>query len=374
MGKKYKSNRLESSKNIQFNISNFNVNHYYLFIVTRYNNLLKGIKNLDSIKPNKEEVDMIEEEISNCICNNPNKKDLKVISIMPNFYNVFKEMKKLDCKSSEYAKNISNILNYLKNKNEPITLKKIAERYNYFYKIKISISTISRILKKHLNIRFLKTVAKNPKLEEKNYMIMSFVFLRCIIRSLELKLNLLFVDETGFLLENNNYFSWRNPDEEIYKGPKTKTKERLNLILCVSNSKVITKKFTKNPVDSKVFIEFLNDLFKELSEEEKTKTIIVMDNATFHISRDVVNFFKNNKLKGLTICPYRSSFNMIELTFRYVKNIIYKNVYSNLNDLQEDVIKILESKKLKMTLINLYKETLQKYKIFIDKNIDYKLN
>ena len=365
MGKKYTSTRLESSKNIQFNISNFNVNHYYLFIVTRYNNLLKGIKNLDSIKPNKEEVDMIEEEISNCICNNPNKKDLKVISIMPNFYNVFKEMKKLDCKSSEYAKNISNILNYLKNKNEPITLKKIAERYNYFYKIKISISTISRILKKHLNIRFLKTVAKNPKLEEKNYMIMSFVFLRCIIRSLELKLNLLFVDETGFLLENNNYFSWRNPDEEIYKGPKTKTKERLNLILCVSNSKVITKKFTKNPVDSKVFIEFLNDLFKELSEEEKTKTIIVMDNATFHISRDVVNFFKNNKLKGLTICPYRSSFNMIELTFRYVKNIIYKNVYSNLNDLQEDVIKILESKKLKMTLINLYKETLQKYKIFM---------
>jgi len=40
----------------------------------------------------------------------------------------------------------------------------------------------------------------------------------------------------------------------------------------------------------------------------------------------------------------------------------------------EDVIKILESKKLKMTLINLYKKTLQKYKIFIDKNIDYKLN
>jgi len=374
MGKKYKSKRSGSSKNIQFNICNFEVNHYYLFIVTRYISLLKGSKNLNSIKPNKEEIDMLEEEINNCICTNPNKKNLKVISIMPNFYNVFKEMKKLDCKSSEYAKNISYILNYLKNKNEPITLKKIAERYNYFYKIKISISTISRILKKHLNIRFLKTVAKNPKLEEKNYMIMSFVFLRCIIRSLELKLKLLFVDETGFLLENNNYFSWRNPDEEIYQGPKTKTKERLNLILCVSNSKVITKKFTKNPVDSKVFIEFLNDLIKELSEEEKQKTIIVMDNATFHISRDVVNFFKNNKLKGLTICPYRSSFNMIELTFRYVKNIIYKNVYSKLNDLQEDVIKILESKKLKMTLINLYKETLQKYKIFIDKNINYKLN
>ena len=374
MGKKFKSKKSKSSNNIQFNICNFEVNHYYLFIVTRYISLLKGIKNLNCIKPNKEEVDMLEKEINKCICNNPNKKDLKVITIMPNFYKVFKEMKKLDCKTSEYAKNISFILNYLKNKNEPITLKKIAERYNYFYKIKISISTISRVLKKHLNIRFLKTVPKNPKLEEKNYMIMSFVFMRCIIRSLELKLNLLFIDETGFLLENNNYFSWRNPDEEVYKGPKTNVKERLNLILCVSNSKVIAKKFTKNPVDSKVFIEFLDDLVKELSEEEKRNTIIVMDNATFHISGDVVNFFKNNKLKGLTICPYRSSFNMIELTFRYVKNIIYKNVYSKLNDLQQDVIKILESRKLKMTLINLYKETLQKYKIFIDKNIDYNLN
>ena len=62
---------------------------------------------------------MQEKEINNCIYTNPNKKDLKVINIMPNFYNFFKEMKKLDCKASEYAKNISYILNYLKNKNEP---------------------------------------------------------------------------------------------------------------------------------------------------------------------------------------------------------------------------------------------------------------
>ena len=62
---------------------------------------------------------------------------------------------------------------------------------------------------------------------------MSFVFLRCIIKSLELKLNLLFVDETGFLLENNNYFSWRNPDEEIYKGPKTK-KNEFNTFISIS--------------------------------------------------------------------------------------------------------------------------------------------
>ena len=187
-------------------------------------------------------------------------------------------------------------------------------------------------------------------------------------------MNFVFIDETGFLLENNNFYSWRSREEEIYLGAKIKSKERLNLILGVSKTKVIAKKFIKGSVDSEMFISFLKDILKVLSEEEKDNTMIIMDNATYHVSKEVINFFKNNRMKGLTICPYRSPFNMIELVFRYVKNIIYKNVYSNMLDLKNDVIKILESNHLKDTLINLYKETLQKYIIFINNNIDYNLD
>ena len=99
-----------------------------------------------------------------------------------------------------------------------------------------------------------------------------------------------------------------------------------------------------------------------------------MDNAKFHLTNEVIQFFVINKIKGLTICPYKSEFNMIEIVFRYIKNIIYKNVYNNLNDLKKDVIKILGTKNLKESLNLLYKETMEKYMIFIKSNINGNLN
>ena len=122
---------------------------------------------------------------------------------------------------------------------------------------------------------------------------MSFIFIRGILRSLSLKLNLIFVDETGFLLENNNYHSWRVPKEEIHAGPKIKAKQRLNLILGVSNSEVICYKFLKESVTSKTFIEFLSDLLKNIKIDDKQQIIIIMDNTKFHLTKEVIKFFFN---------------------------------------------------------------------------------
>ena len=114
----------------------------------------------------------------------------------------------------------------------------------------------------------------------------------------------------------------------------------MNLILTVSNRKVISKKFIKTSVDSTIFINFLSELLNQLTEEEKNKVMIVMDNASFHLSNDVLEFFNDNKLRGITICPYRSYFNMIELVFRYIKNIIYKNVFTKMDDLKKKLLKL----------------------------------
>lgn len=372
MGKKYKKT-LKSKNKINFNCSNFNSNNYYLFNVTRYKNLLNGIKNLNDIKPNKTEINIIKNEIE--LCKNVNVKNLnpKVILVNQEFYSSIKTMKKNNLQNSDYGKEIKFILDYLKNKKDRITLKKISEKYYYFYKKKISICTVSRVLKNHLNIRFLKTCIKNPKLDELNYLIMSFVYLRCFIRSLILKLNIIFIDESGFLIQNNNYHCWRSVEGEIHDGPKNRIKERINLILAVSSKNVVAQKFVKGSVNSQIFINFLSIIIKNMNEDEKKNTIIIMDNASYHLSSEVINFFKNEKLKGLTNCPYRSNFNCIELVFRFIKNIIYKNVYSRIEDLKADVDKILKSENLKKSLMHLYKETLEKYIIFIEKYNNYEL-
>ena len=237
--------------------------------------------------------------------------------------------------------------------------------YDNFCKKKISITTASRILKNHLSIKFLKTTIKNPKLEEDNYIFMSFIFLRILFRTLLFQLNIIYVDETGFVLSNDNYYTWRKSDEQIYDGPKTKIKERLNLILAVFNKKVLHKKYVKGSLNANVFKDFLEDLVNLLSEEEKNKTLIIYDNATYHLTKDIISFFKENQIKGLTICPYCNNFNTIELVFRYVKNIIYKNIYERIGDLKADVDKILDGENIKSSLINLYKEKLLQYVVFI---------
>ena len=102
---------------------------------------------------------------------------------------------------------------------------------------------------------------------------MSFVFLRCIIRSLILDLNLIYVNEIGFLLENNNYYIWRNPVEEITGRSKIERKERLNLIIGVSKRKVIAKKILYALFDTEIFIDFLDYILK-IYLKKKSKNLL----------------------------------------------------------------------------------------------------
>ena len=75
--------------------------------------------------------------------------------------------------------------------------------------------TISRVLRHKLRYRFLKTTVKNPNLKENNYKFMSAIFIKIILRSIKMGLTFLFIDETGFQLQNNNYYQWRKSDETI---------------------------------------------------------------------------------------------------------------------------------------------------------------
>ena len=69
--------------------------------------------------------------------------------------------------------------------------------------------TFTRILRFHLNIHFLKTSVKNPKIDINKYKFMRFLFIKGILRALIFGLKILFIDETSFKLNNANYYQWR---------------------------------------------------------------------------------------------------------------------------------------------------------------------
>ena len=53
-------------------------------------------------------------------------------------------------------------------------------------------------------------------------------------------------------------------------------------------------------------VNFLEELLKRLSEEEKQNSIFVLDNAKYHITDKIKKFVKENQLKFLFNIPYKS--------------------------------------------------------------------
>ena len=239
------------------------------------------------------------------------KNDLKIkninnktIDIIPEFKEHIFEMEKIDRTKTSYAQKIRAILETERKKNDQaITLKKIQKSYENDYK-KISLTTISRILRNHMKLHYIKIKPKNPKLKINNYRLMHNIFLKVISKANKEGYNIIYIDETGCYLENNNYRDWAGKDEQILKGPENKVKDKINIIAGINILKLIHYKIVHSSVNSTIFSDFIKELNTKLTDEEKKKSLIVLDNATYHKTKEVINTCLTNKFKVITNIPY----------------------------------------------------------------------
>ena len=195
--------------------------------------------------------------------------------------------------------------------------------------------TISRILRYHLNLHYRKTSLKNPKILEQNYLIMSLIFLNCIVRGIELGLNLIYIDEVSFEIENNNFYTWRGNDDIIIDGPKSDNKKRFSSIMAINEDEILHSSIISKNIDSNDFIEFMKNLINNMDENKLNNSLFIFDNAKVHISKMRTNYLKDKNIKIITNVPYCSFFNSIELLFRAFKNIIYKECFSTIKELKK---------------------------------------
>lgn len=144
--------------------------------------------------------------------------------------------------------------------------------------------------------------------------------------------------------------------------------------MAVSTNKIINFKLTPENINKNNFELFMKETIGILSEEEIKNTIWVMDNLSVHLSINIQNLIKKNKLKVLYTVPYESVFNPIELGFRYIKNIIYRKIYLTMKELKEDVIKIIKDNTIKNVLFKNFIETIKKYQLFIEINYNLDLD
>ena len=124
-------------------------------------------------------------------------------------------------------------------------------------------------MRNHLSLYFKRIKPKNPKLNRINYQFMNFIFLKAVLRALKKGMEIIYIDETGCYLENNNYKDWIGKKEILLKGPTKNQKEKYNIIMAINSKKVLHYKITSLNVDSNTFGEFIDEFCEKLNEEEK---------------------------------------------------------------------------------------------------------
>ena len=350
----------------------FTKTNSFIYNIKIYKKFKKYANSYNNFKLNEEEKLFLSSNIENIkdsfnILGNKNYSNL----VSDYFQKLFPYIEKINEKKSKIIEIIEEIMINRK-KQENISLLKIKEILKNKYNISKSKSTIYRLIKNKLRYRYRKTLIKNKSLDELKYKIISFIFIKIIVRAMKLNLNFVFIDESHFSLVNNHYKTWIREGESLHYGPKEKKK--INIILAISINKIINFELIKENINKNNFKQFLETTISKMNENELENSIFVMDNFSVHCCKKIIKLMKRKKLKVLFTVPYESYFNPIELAFRYIKNIIYKKIYLNLRNLKKDVIEILTKKDIEEALFKNFIETLRKYKLFVDENININLD
>jgi hypothetical protein len=351
-------------------ITNFKKTDSFFFYIIKYLKFINPKRNQNNLKPKSKEIDSIKKLIDNyqnilAINDGNNQNKLK---IKPNFLAYLQLFEPIENFKTKYAMEVEGIINDLNNSGIKINLKNIQTKYNQKYSKKLSLMTFSRILRHHLNYHFLKTGVKNPKLLNNLYRYMRFFFIKGIARAINLGLKLLFVDETGFKLSNNNYYQWRKKEDLIFGGAQNNLKKKLNMILAINDEKIVNCLLTNESINHKNYIDFLKEMIYKIGKNNIRNYLIIIDNAKYHIDKKVIKFCLDNKLKILSNCPYYSIFNAIEYVFLNIKSYLYKKLIKNIKELKKEINNILNDEKLKKTIKKIYADELGIYYKFIKDN------
>jgi hypothetical protein len=168
-----------------------------------YNSLISKIDDFNELKPNDEEISVLKKNINKIIFNEDSIDEDNEIGILQEYKEAFCKFIPGIQEHNKKAKIILKIILDFKKK-ESISIKKITQKYKKITGEKISKSTIYKIIRNKLNYRYLKTVPKTNKLNTKSSKIRKFIFIKTFIRALSLGLNIIFIDESNFQLQNNH--------------------------------------------------------------------------------------------------------------------------------------------------------------------------
>jgi transposase len=154
------------------------------------------------------------------------------------------------------------------------------------------------------------------------------------------------IDESSFDTHMRPLFGWSKKGTSIKKSIFTPQRHRKTLTLGVSGKKIIGYSLVNGSSNNLIFENFL----KEQILPKVKNSVILMDNVSFHHSKNVVNCINSTSNKILYNVPYNPETNPIEFVFSIIKNFVRKTEPSSIINLEKSIIKsfdLVTPKKLK---------------------------
>ena len=147
------------------------------------------------------------------------------------------------------------------------------------------------------------------------------------------------IDEAGFYVGDHGRYGYSKRGSRIHvESSRTLRKNKFTLIMAIGTSGIIHYHILSDNCKKTNFIEFIKDL-PQTSVRGKT---LVMDNVSFHHSKETLDAAKLKGCDILHIPPYSPRFNAIEYAFGTIKRN-YRHICSdsNLDSTREEYLHAL---------------------------------
>jgi transposase len=151
------------------------------------------------------------------------------------------------------------------------------------------------------------------------------------------------IDETGFYLNMSKNFGRCSKGKRCYRTVNIYPYVKFNFICAIKYGKVIGYELyptQSGGIDALAFNNFYNKYIKNKYENH----LIILDNARFHKSVDVINNINTSKNKVIFSLPYNPQLNPIENFFSQLKNHFKNESPINYEDLKKEIKNVIENK------------------------------
>ena len=155
--------------------------------------------------------------------------------------------------------------------------------------------------------------------------------------------DLYFFDESGFSLDSNIPYTWSEVGNPT-KVPSDRYAKKINVLgFLNTKNKDLFYEMRIGSVDSKVTIALFNKFADKIDENP---TVVILDNASMHISKAFKSNIENWEKKGLHLLylpPYSPELNLIEILWREMKYRWFDlNAFASFEKLWIHVQKLLD--------------------------------